>query len=209
MDQRAEKILARAFSPDKVPEPRERGPQIDWTSKRPIDLEIGCGVGLHPIRYGQAHPERRLIAIEHTSEKFGKFARRLRRHPDIQNVVPIHADAISWVCHQIPERSLDRIFLLYPNPYPMPRDLNKRWHAMPFMDFLLRRLKIGSVLIMATNESFYADEAESLFSAREQVIEVSRRAFCIEDLPIELARTHFERKYLERGETCHEIIVRV
>jgi tRNA (guanine-N7-)-methyltransferase len=209
MDVQFDKILTRGFSPEKVPEPRDSGPIVDWASLQPTDLEIGCGVGLHPIRYGQAHPDRRLIAIEHTSEKFGKFARRLLSHPEITNVIPVHADAISWVTHRVPENVLDRVFLLYPNPYPMARDLNKRWHAMPFMEFLLKRLKVGSTLVLASNELFYADEAEQFFSARSNVENVTRRALTLADTPIQLARTHFERKYLERGETCHELVVKV
>jgi tRNA G46 methylase TrmB len=167
----------------------------------PLDLEIGCGVGLHAIRYVQAHPERHLIAIERTSEKFEKFARRLEHHPGITNLTSVHEDAVSWVDRYLTDSSVERIFLLYPNPNP--RNVNRRWYAMPFFGELLRILKPGGTIELATNIQSYADESEALIQRFWGMELLQRRPV----LPAEvnLARTHFEKKYLLRGETCHNL----
>ena len=48
---------------------------------------------------------------------------------------------------------------LYPNPNPKSSDLNKRFHAMPFMGFVKDCLKPDGEILFATNEKFYRDEA--------------------------------------------------
>ena len=90
----------RAFVGESVPRPRRCPEWVD--SAKPTDLEIGCGVGLHPIRYARAHPERRLIAIEHTKTRFLKFERRLAHHTDVDNIIAVHANAIGYITHIVP-----------------------------------------------------------------------------------------------------------
>jgi tRNA (guanine-N7-)-methyltransferase len=194
--------MVRAY---RRPDLARRADADDWTMPTgPIDLEIGCGVGLHAIRYAQANPQRHLIAIERTSEKFEKFWRRLQRHPDISNIKPVHEDAVSWIDRSLKNSVIDRIFLLYPNPNP--RNVNRRWHAMPFFAELLRILKVDGTIEMATNIQNYADEADDLIQRCWGMSLIERRA--IEPADFSLARTHFEKKYLLRGEKCHNLIFR-
>ncbi len=166
-----------------------------------LDIEIGCGVGFHPIDYAKRYPDRLLVAIEKTKEKFDKFVGRLERHPQIKNVVPIHTNAVWWIAHQIKPNTVDRYFILYPNPYP--KDPQKRFFQMPFMSWVVETLKSGGTITLATNEKYYFDEslenAQKIFGL--QVIE--KRTVDLNEKP----RTHFEKKYLERGETCYNLIL--
>lgn len=190
-----EKLQVRPFDPAPLPRPRiETLPPV-----LPVDLEIGCGAGLHPIQYCQRHPDRRLIAIEHTRQKFEKFEGRLAQHPPLPNLTPVHANAISWVVHHLPPRSVERCFLLYPNPNPKAGDRNKRWYAMPFMYFLVERLVPGGCLVLATNEPWYASEAEQ-FLTTTFGLTLEEKSQATE------GRTHFERKFLRQGEPCTNLV---
>jgi tRNA G46 methylase TrmB len=142
-----------------------------------------------------------LIAIEHTRERFAKFARRLAHHEPLSNLRAVHANAISWIAHCVPPESVDRYWLLYPNPYPKARQRNQRWHAMPFARHLISTLKPGGELVLATNEGFYADEAERDWALAG--LTFVSRGLVSRDVP---PRTHFERKYLERSQDCHELV---
>jgi tRNA (guanine-N7-)-methyltransferase len=165
-----------------------------------LDIEIGCGVGFHPIDYAKRNPERLLVAIEKTKEKFDKFLGRLERHPQIKSVIPIHTNAVWWIAHHVEPKSVDRYFILYPNPYP--KDPQKRFFQMPFMSWVVETLKIGGTITLATNEKYYYEESlengEKVFGLK--VIE-NRTVD-----PTEKPRTHFEKKYLERGETCYNLV---
>lgn len=170
-----------------------------------FDLEIGCGVGLHPIRYSLAHPERRLVAIEHTREKFEKFARRYTNHGEPHHLLPVHANAISWVNQFAPQEFFEKIFLLYPNP-EVPNQA-KRWIRMPFFGRLLQSLKPGGQVIFATNLQNYAEEVRDYAVRTWNLDIIEFKAFREQDAALtgRQARTHFELKYLQRGETCFDI----
>lgn len=176
----------------------------DGIDERPLDLEIGCGVGLHPILYCQNNPDRQLIAIEHTAEKFQKFAKRADRHK-LNNLFPVHANGISFVSAYKENRAYDRIFLLYPNPNPKPSQLNKRWHAMPFMSELWTCLAPLGTLTLVTNEEWYFKEAIHYFKEQWQFPIKETLAFSKQSHPQWQGRTHFEIKYLERGQTCFQL----
>ncbi len=166
----------------------------------PLDLEIGCGVGWHSIQYANAHPGRRLIAIEHTREKFLSFQRRALSHPALATrLLPVHADAIRWITHMIEPCSLDAIFILYPNPEP--KAANQRWFRMPFFHQLLGTLKPGATIHLATNVAAYALEAEQ-YAANAWNLKLENRNELTSSLT---PRTHFEKKYLARGETCFDL----
>lgn len=165
-------------------------------------LEIGAGTGMHPLSYAQKFPERLIIAIEKTHERYGKFIRAYNRLKPL-NLIPIHSHAISWVAHNIGKEELDEIFILYPNPNPKVSDLNKRWHAMPFFGYLIDTLKPSGKVTMRTNELFYAEEAKKYMDDIWELSDVQIRSFSQGDV-VEF-KTLFEKKYLERGQTCYEI----
>jgi tRNA G46 methylase TrmB len=200
MEAGAERLAVRAFRAEFVPAPRGQGAEMGFPSgEGPIDLEIGCGVGLHPLRYARENPGRTLIAIEHTVERFRSFERRMARHSALPNLVAVHADAVEWVTHRVPLESIDRCFLLYPNPWPRPGDERRRWYAQPFFGRLLQSLKPESRVLLATNHRAYAERAALFFE----------QAWGLEVEPLRPVlgpgRTHFERKYLARGEPCFEV----
>jgi tRNA (guanine-N7-)-methyltransferase len=166
-----------------------------------VDLEIGCGVGWHPIQYSRDNSDRFLIAIEHTREKFEKFQSRFKRNSEPANLLPVHANAIAWVTHCLSPESICRCFILYPNPNPKNKSL--RWIRMPFMSKLIEVIKPGGEIVLATNKRDYFDEV--LAHAKDWNLEIST----IRELGTNFQpRTHFEKKYLARGETCFEVILR-
>lgn len=177
-------------------------PDADSTT---IDLELGCGTGMFAMNYASEHPNRHLIAIEQTVNKFQRFSRAYQHQP-LSNLTPVHADAGLWVDRYLSKASVDRLFILYPNPYPKPKQRNLRWHYMPAMHSILNALKPGSELLFCTNLEWLVEEAAVQFSEGwglklESVQPVSPGSRA----PL----TRFEKKYLERGETCFDLRLRV
>ena len=115
------------------------------------------------------------------------------------------ANGISFVSAYKENRAYDRIFLLYPNPNPKPSQLNKRWHAMPFMSELWTCLAPLGTLTLVTNEEWYFKEAIQYFEEQWQFPIKETLAFSKQSHPQWQGRTHFEIKYLERGQTCFQL----
>lgn len=186
-------VNLRQFKPEKLFAPRGfTKPEI----KTPQYLEIGAGRGKHALMFAQDNPDKYLIAIERTRNKFNDFADKSQQL-SLNNLLPIHADAIPWVVHALEPNSLAGVFILYPNPEP--KNPSQRWLNMPFFEFLLSRMQDNAKLILATNIQSYIEEAEQqakdLWQLEPEVAEVDKQS----------ERTHFEVKYLARGETCWQL----
>ena len=187
----------RAFQPQRLSAPRDFVmPDATLTPKSSLVLEIGAGKGKHALSFAMQNPDKHLIAIERTRNKFEAFE-KLVAQQNFANLTAIHADAIAWIVHAIAPNSIDSIYILYPNPEQ--HNPNQQWLNMPFFEFLLSRLQVGGEIILATNIETYMDNAE------QQANEV----WCLPNTRSQVAsssqRTHFEVKYLARQETCWEL----
>ena len=191
----------RPFRVQEVPLPKDY-PNFVLPSL-PLDVDIGGGDGAFALAYAQAHPERFLVSIERTRRRFFRFRTKLNTIGQLDNLLPVHTNAIWWITHHLPANSVQRYFCLYPNPYPKKRQANRRWHRMPFFARIVDTLCLGGELTVATNIDSYAQEA---------------LAWCQQFWGLKLLRveemqyrsgntflTQFEMKYLARGLRCQRM----
>mgnify|MGYP005605279689 FL=1 len=184
----------RQFQAQRMRAPRD----FQAINNSPICVEIGAGKGKHALLFSQANPDRTLIAIERTREKF--LAMQKQHQIEGQhNLTPVHADALPWVVHALFPDQVEDFFILYPNPEP--HNPAQRWLNMPFFEYLLSRLKTGGQITLASNIPEYIQEAQ------QQLIDVWKLPFVKEKIASTSARTHFEVKYLQRGELCQQLII--
>lgn len=163
-----------------------------------ITVEIGAGKGKHAVLFSQANPTTQLYAIERTKEKFQAMQ---KQHGllNLNNLTPIHADALPWITHALYPAQVEQFFILYPNPEP--HNSAQRWLNMPFFEFILSRLQVGGTITLASNIVEYIEEAE------QQLQNLWQLPYKKEVIAKTSARTHFEIKYLERGELCQQLII--
>lgn len=200
--------LIRTFNKDKVPLPALDSEALqNFLNKASyLALEIGCGVGLHPMTWALRNPDKRILAIEKTAEKFKKFQKRFEDAGRPQNILPLHAHAVSVVAHFLKTQTVDECFILFPNPEP--KSPQSRWIRMPFFTEILRCLKLNGKIHFATNEKNYHEEIMefatktwNLKLEKETRTQWNDKKGNALDLPT--PRTHFEKKYLERGQTIY------
>ncbi len=198
--------VVRAFTP-------QPGVRVPLGTTRPlpsfkdskVDLELGSGTGMFALNYAKQHSDRHLIAIEQTVNKFNTFNRAVEVYQP-HNLTPVHADAALWVERYLPKHSIERLFILYPNPYPKKKHRNLRWHYMPAMHTILNVLQPNSSITFCTNLRWLVDEAAAQFNKGWGLEIVSLEAV---EQGSRAPLTRFEKKYLERGETCFELKLRV
>lgn len=189
--------MSRIFQPQYLNPPRGFTGPITLDDA-PLCLEIGAGMGKHALTFAAAHPGKRLFAVERTAAKFQAFAARAEA-AQLANLHPVHADALPWVVHALPPACLSEVFILYPNPEP--KNPAQRWFNMPFFEFLLSRLRPEGQLTLASNMAAYVDEAEA------QTVSQWRLPYARTAVPADAERTHFEVKYLARGEACAQLVL--
>lgn len=195
----------REFDINKLPkiEPYSQEAINALTSSEEISIEIGCGVGMHPILWGNSHLSGQLIAIERTKDKFRKFNNTISNYKELMNRIhPVHADAVLWISQFVKPQSIAHYYTLYPNPYPKKKQSNLRFHNMPFTEHMIDTLVPGGKITLATNIKNYAEEACEIYQKVWGLSLLSSETLD-QNFP---ARTHFEKKYLARGQSCFNLV---
>lgn len=118
-------------------------------------LEIGFGGGEHMAAQAAMHPQALILG----AEPFVNGAASAVRHIDerkLDNVRLHHGDARDLIA-ALPDACLERVFILFPDPWPKARHHKRRLIQPEVLSALARVLKPGGRLRFATDWADYAD----------------------------------------------------
>jgi tRNA (guanine-N7-)-methyltransferase len=122
---------------------------------RDLVLDSGCGTGESTRLIARAWPDCLVIGIDRSRARLAKGGFTAFPHRE-GNAVWLRADlATFWRLARSAGWRLQRHYLLYPNPWPKPGQLLRRWHAHPVFPDLLG---LGGELEMRCNWQIYALE---------------------------------------------------
>lgn len=124
-------------------------------------LEIGFGGGEHLVAQAAAHPDARFIGAEPFLNGVASCLRHIEES-GVTNVRLHHGDARDLVA-RLPDASLDRIDILFPDPWPKARHHKRRLIQAEFLNELARVLKPGADVRFATDWANYAAWTFELF----------------------------------------------
>lgn len=137
-------------------------------------LEIGFGGGEHLVAQAQAHPEQRFIGAEPFLNGVGSCLRHIEES-GVQNVRLHHGDARD-VLTRLPDASLDRCYILFPDPWPKARHHKRRLIQRDFLAELARVLKPGAEVRFATDWANYAEWTLEMFHKEPRFSWLAERA---------------------------------
>jgi tRNA (guanine-N7-)-methyltransferase len=117
-------------------------------------LEIGFGGGEHLVAQAAAQRELRFIGVEPFLNGVASCLRHIEES-GVQNVRLHHGDARD-VLARLPDTSLDRVDILFPDPWPKKRHWKRRLIQAEFVAELARVLQPGAEMRFATDWANYA-----------------------------------------------------
>ncbi|MEJ2534722.1 MAG: class I SAM-dependent methyltransferase [Gammaproteobacteria bacterium] len=171
---------------------------LEPAERERVVLDSGCGTASGTAALAERHPGRIVIGVD-------RSAHRLRRAGD--RCWPVREGAMIrvraelgtfWRLAHAAGWRLAHHYLLYPNPWPKPAQLRRRWHGHPAFPVLLG---LGGRLCLRCNWEIYAREfARAVFL-------LSGRAPTVERLAAPEGLTPFERKYAASGHGIWEVRV--
>lgn len=118
-------------------------------------IEIGFGGGEHLVNQASAHPEAGFFGVEPFVNSMAKALRSIEDR-DLHNIRLYNEDAtelLDW----LPEHSIDRIDLLYPDPWPKQRHWKRRFVNPENLDRMARVLKPGGRFHFASDIDSYVN----------------------------------------------------
>ena len=122
---------------------------------REVWLEVGFGAGEHLVWQAGAHPDVGFIGCE----PFLNGVVKMIRDADAAGLdnIRVLADDARPLIDALPDASIGRFFLLFPDPWPKRRHWNRRFLGPATLPRLARVLKDGAELRLASDHPGYQD----------------------------------------------------
>lgn len=173
---------------------------------RPMDLEIGTGVGRHFSYYAHKHPERLLIGIEIKYKPLIQ-SMRLALAKGCKNAVMARVHAFNLDEIFAPEE-LDKIIIHFPDPWVSPRKPRNRTMRREVLHKLFKLQKPGSLFELKTDSREYFEWA--LEEIPHTPYELVYKTFDLHqsEMKAENFVTTFEALFLKQGLPIHGLILR-
>ena len=177
-----------------------------------ICLEIGFGDGQHLAGQALNHPDWGFIGAEVfqngianlcsllTGIKEGnELPENICLLPERQDNVRIFDDDIRLLFARIPDAFLDRIYLLFPDPWPKKRHAGRRFVNPENLQEIARILKPGGIFRIATDHKVYKAWTLRQMSQDNRFRWTARCGNDWKHEPQDWVRTKYQMKALREG----------
>ena len=180
-------------------------------------LEIGFGAGEHLLWQAQNHPHIGMIGVEPYVSGMAKLLSRIdplalsggegrgegavSPHPRPQNIRLYSEDARDVIA-ALPDASLSRVFLLFPDPWPKTRHHKRRFVQMEMLDQLARVMRQGAEFRFGTDDHSYLLWSLERLSAHASFSWLARSASDWNTRPADWPPTRYEGKAIAVGRPC-------
>lgn len=163
-------------------------------------LEIGFGAGEHLAWQAEAHPEIGFLGCE----AFVNGVASLLRHIDERSLanVRIFDDDARLLLAALAPATIERLFLLHPDPWPKRRHRARRMIQGATVRRFAELMTPGGTLRIATDHPVYLGWTLRIMAGQPWFDWTARRAADWLERPADWPRTRYEAKALKEGRRC-------
>lgn len=163
----------------------------------PLILDSCCGVGESTANLAKLHPEALVVGIDKSSHRLDKHDVQYKQSDSGQYIL-VQADLNDfWRLAVAANWQPSHHYLLYPNPWPKSKHIQRRWHGAAIFPYIV---KLGGLLEVRSNWDIYVKEFARALELTSHICEV--QPYHSDD-----AITPFERKYWASGQQSHRLII--
>jgi tRNA G46 methylase TrmB len=163
----------------------------------PVILDSGCGTGASTLSLALRYPNALVIGVDKSSHRLalGGIHEDLRQE---SNSLILKMELVDfWRLAVRHSWHLQKHYILYPNPWPKPKLLKRRWHAHPVFPDLLR---LGGELELRCNWRIYAEEF------RRAINYITPNIAHLDEYIAKAPISLFEKKYTESGHILYRCL---
>lgn len=118
-------------------------------------LEIGPGRGDFFLSMARQCPDKKIVAIELDKGRYFRLIPRIEKS-GVTNILLVQGDARAILPRFFAPGSFEKIYVLFPDPWPKRRHIPHRLMSIEFLEFLAERLCPDGELHSATDFEPYA-----------------------------------------------------
>jgi len=170
-------------------------------NEAPVEVEVGPGKGGFLLGRASACPEINFLGIEWAHAYAAYLADRAYR-ASLPNVRAVCGDAADFFQTSLPDNSVSRVHIYFPDPWPKRKHCRRRLITPSFLCEVRRALCPGGWLGIITDDADYFEHAHHVVSATEG----------LDEIPFEacpgaegLVGSNFEKKYSRAGRAFHTL----
>jgi len=171
-----------------------------FKNKQPIFLEIGFGMGQSLAEMALTFPDINFIGVEVHRPGVGALLNAIQEH-SLSNIRISSIDAVTLLTEQIPDHSLDKIQIFFPDPWHKKRHHKRRLIQPAFIQLVYQKLKPQGILHIATDWQDYAEHITAIMQNESRFESVNDA----EKLPREYTWRP-TTKYEQRGQRLNHAI---
>ncbi len=183
-----------------VPETGPLDARTLFGEDRRLQLEIGFGAGEHLAAQAEAHPASGFIGCEPFLNGVVGALGHIRDR-GLDNVRLHMGDALD-VVERLPDASLERVYLLHPDPWPKARHAKRRMINHGPLDTIAAKLRPAAEFRLGTDDPTYCRWAMMVMNARRDFAWTARAPQDFLQRPADWPETRYERKARRQG---HEV----
>lgn len=153
-------------------------------------IEIGFGDGAALIESALKYPDKNFIGIEVYDSGLGQCLNAINQHK-IKNIRLIYRDAVEVFEQFIAKKSVEKINILFPDPWPKKRHHKRRLINKRFLALLSKSLINKGIVNVSTDWEDYAQQIELTFKESNQFKEIKSE--------LRNLKTKFEKRGIKLG----------
>ena len=166
--------------------------------------EIGFGMGHATAAIAEVHREIDYLGIEVHPPGVGALLKRIEEL-GLDNLRIVQHDAVDVFSHMLTDATLDGIHIFFPDPWHKKRHHKRRLVQPDFVALLVRKLKPGGYLHLATDWAEYAQQMLDVLNADAALVNT---ADGFAPRPEYRPLTKFEQRGLRLGHGVWDLVFR-
>ena len=193
-------LVERVLPRIEIPEEGALDATALFGDDRPLELEIGFGRGEHMAWQAAQRPDHGIIGCEPFLDGVVGALMKVDETP-LDNVRIYMGDAID-VLERLPDASLERVWLLHPDPWRKARHAKRRFMNAGPVGLIARKMKPGGEFRFGTDHPVYVRWAMMVMSQSIDFEWLGERPADFLIRPADWPETRYEAKARSKG---HEI----
>jgi len=165
--------------------------------KAPVHVDLGCGDGSFICALAQRMPDKNFLGIERLLNRVRTSARRAAA---LDNVRLLRVESSYAVRYLLPAESVERFYLLFPDPWPKRRHHSRRIVTENFFGSIHAALEKNGRIYLATDDVDYFERIKELAD--------SNPSFAIDDADVDLPPSKFGLIFRKKGALIHSLALR-
>jgi tRNA (guanine-N7-)-methyltransferase len=163
----------------------------------PVHVDLGCGDGSFICALAQRIPNKNFLGIERLLNRVRTSARRAAT---LDNVRLLRVESSYAVRYLLPGESVERFYLLFPDPWPKRRHHRRRIVTEDFLVSIHAALERNGSIYVATDDVDYFERIKELAD--------SNPSFAIDDADVDLPPSKFGLIFRKKGALIHSLALR-